>query len=127
VIATNVPSAADSSQTNLSRDLEDLHRASTNEAAAALAAALPASSGPAMPRIVTREGFVRRAHNLQAPTDFELRALQNSTLVDFLQPRKGQNFKIFVGTHITVTGLEVMDPRWPRTPVLQVQSVDLTP
>ena len=85
------------------------------------------SGEPAPPRIVTREGFVRRAYNIQAPADFELHDIQTGRLIDYLQPKKGQNFKIFVGTHITVTGTEGLDPHWPRTPVLQVQSADLIP
>jgi uncharacterized protein YgiM (DUF1202 family) len=79
------------------------------------------------PRVVTREGFVRTSYNIQAPTDYELHDVQSGTLIDYLQPKPGQNFKIFVGTRIMVTGPEGMDPRWPRTPVLQVQTVDLTP
>jgi hypothetical protein len=93
-------------------------------------AATPAASAanePLGPRIVTREGFVRRAYNIQSPTDFELHDIQSGKLIDYLQPKPGQNFKIFIGTRVTVTGPEGMDPRWTRTPVLQVQSVDLMP
>jgi hypothetical protein len=86
-----------------------------------------ASSEPVIPRIVTREGFVRRAYNVQAPADFELHDIQTGVLIDYLQPKPGQNFKVFVGTRVTVTGPEGLDPRWHRTPVLQVQSVDLMP
>jgi hypothetical protein len=86
-----------------------------------------ATNEPAPPRIVTREGFVRRAFNIQASSDFELHDIQSGTLIDYLEPQPGQNFKIFVGTRVTVTGPEGMDPRWPRTPVLKVQSVDLMP
>jgi uncharacterized protein YgiM (DUF1202 family) len=110
--------------------------AKTNEVAPASAPELvptpatvtpPAPSEPPTPRIVTREGFVRRAYNIQAPADYELHDIQSGTLIDYLQPGKGQKFKIFVGTRVTVTGPEGMDPRWPRTPVLQVQTADLMP
>ena len=111
VAATPAPAPA-SSQSDADRELEATRRATGEQGAQ---------------RIVTREGFVRRAYNIQAPTDFELHDIQNGTLIDYLQPKKGQNFKIFVGTHITVTGPEAMDSRWPRTPVLQVQSADLIP
>lgn len=130
VVATNEPIAAApeapapapaTPQSNLNRELEALHHA---EAAPVPA---PAAKEPVAPRIVTREGFVHRAYNIQAPADYELHDIQSGTLIDYLQPKKGQNFKIFVGTHVTVTGPEGVDPRWPRTPVLQVQTVDLIP
>jgi hypothetical protein len=126
VVATNEPIAAApeapaTPQSNLNRELEALHHAE------AAPVPPPAATEPVTPRIVTREGFVRRAYNIQAPADFELHDIQSGTLIDYLLPKKGQNFKIFVGTHITVTGPEGVDPRWPRTPVLQVQTVDLIP
>jgi SH3-like domain-containing protein len=122
------------------RELEALHHATAAPAPAPAQtpppalppapAATPAASAanePLGPRIVTREGFVRRAYNIQSPTDFELHDIQSGKLIDYLQPKPGQNFKIFIGTRVTVTGPEGMDPRWTRTPVLQVQSVDLMP
>lgn len=112
-------------------ELEALRRATPGEATTVPvpAAEAPPSteSGPPKPRIVTREGFVRRAYNIQSPTDFELHDVQTGMLIEFLQPKPGQNLKTFVGTRVTVTGPEGMDPRWTRTPVLQVQSVDLLP
>jgi hypothetical protein len=119
------------------QELEALHRAAAAEPAPVPApsaptpepapAPAPALSEPATPRVVTREGFVRRAYNIQAPTDFELHEIESGRLIDYLQPKPGQNFKIFVGTRVTVSGTEGMAPRWPRTPVLEVQSVDLMP
>jgi uncharacterized protein YgiM (DUF1202 family) len=79
------------------------------------------------PRIVTREGFVHKTHNIQSPTYFELHDIKSGELIEYLQPQGQQNFKIYVGTRVSVTGPEVMDSRWPRTPVLQVQSVELMP
>jgi len=93
-------------------------------------AGTPASTelpGEVPPRIITREGFVRRAYNVQAPTDFELGDIKTGEAIDFLQPAANQNFKMYLGTRITVTGAEVMDRRWPRTPILKVQTVDLMP
>ncbi|HEY3856405.1 MAG TPA: SH3 domain-containing protein [Verrucomicrobiae bacterium] len=79
------------------------------------------------PRIVTREGFVHKSHNIQSPTYFELHDIKSGDLIEYLQPQGQQNFKIYVGTRVSITGPEVMDTRWPRTPVLQVQSVELMP
>jgi hypothetical protein len=111
------------------RELEALHRATAAESAPVPAASpAPAASGGLIgPRIVTREGFVRRVYNIQAPSEFELRDIQGGKLIEFLEPKPGLNFKIFVGTRVSVTGPEGMDSRWPRTPVLQVQSVELMP
>jgi uncharacterized protein YgiM (DUF1202 family) len=119
------------------QELEALHRATAAEAAPAPvpvpapaaepAPAAAATNEPVKPRVVTREGFVRRAFNIQAPTDFELHDIQSGKLIDYLKPKPGQNFKIFIGTRVTITGPEAMDPRWTRTPVLEVESVDLMP
>jgi hypothetical protein len=114
-------------------ELEALHRATaagTAPAPSPTPAPEPtpaASDEPGKPRIVTREGFVRRSYNIQSPTYFELHDIQTGTLIDYLEPKPGQNFKIYLGTRVTITGPEGMDHRWTRTPVLQVQSVDLMP
>jgi uncharacterized protein YraI len=92
-----------------------------------LTALRQAVAEPPGPRIVTREGYVHKAYNIQSPTDYELHDIKSGTLIEFLQPQAQQNFKIYVGTRVTVTGPEVIDQRWPRIPVLQVQSVDLMP
>jgi hypothetical protein len=76
---------------------------------------------------VTREGFVRRTYNVQTPTIYELHDIQSGKLMDYLDPQTGADFKIFVGTRVIVKGPEGVDARWPRTPVLTVQTVDLMP
>jgi uncharacterized protein YgiM (DUF1202 family) len=86
-----------------------------------------AAAEPAVPRIVTREGFVHKAYNIQSPADYELHDIRSGELIEYLQPQGQLNFKMYVGTRITVTGPEVIDQRWPRTPILRVQSVDLMP
>jgi hypothetical protein len=79
-------------------------------------------------RTVTREGFVHRAYNIQAPAGYELHDIKTGELIEYLQPAPGQKkFKIFVGTRVRITGSEFLDPSWPRTPVLRVQTVDLMP
>jgi hypothetical protein len=79
------------------------------------------------PRIVTREGYVHKAYNVQAPGGYELHDLATDRLIEYLQPPANINFRAFVGTRVTVTGPELVDTRWPRTPILQVQSVGLIP
>jgi uncharacterized protein YgiM (DUF1202 family) len=97
------------------------------------AEAAPASPPPAepavasaKPRIVTREGFVRKALNIQAPTDYGLYDIQSGELTEYLQPND-KKFKMYLGTRVSVTGPELLDQRWPKTPILQVQTVDLMP
>ena len=135
VAAPTAPSPADQ-KNETQRELDALHNATAPEPAPAPAPdasaptatpAIAAPTEPAKPRVVTREGFVRRAYNIQAPADFELHDVQTGSLIDYLQPKPGQNFKIFLGTRVTITGPEAMDPRWTRTPVLRVESVDLMP
>jgi hypothetical protein len=70
---------------------------------------------------------VHRAYNIQAPADYELHDIQSGKIIDYLQVKPGQNFKMYVGTRVTVTGPEGINSRWSRVPVLEVQSVDLMP
>jgi hypothetical protein len=102
-------------------------RATDATAAPVPAPASAATNEPVTPRIVTREGFVHHAHNIQAPADYELHDIQTGKLIDYLQPKPGQNFKMYVGTRVTVTGPEGVNSRWSRIPILDVQSVDLMP
>jgi hypothetical protein len=89
-------------------------------------AAAPDSNVP--PRIVTREGYVHKALNIQAPADYELRDLNSKELIEYLQPDpKDKIFPKYTGARISVTGTEWLDRRWPRTPILRIQTVDLMP
>ena len=76
---------------------------------------------------MTREGFVHKSYNIQAPADFELHDIRTGSLIEYLQPQNAANFKIYVGTRVTVTGPEAIDQRWPRTPILHVEGVELVP
>jgi uncharacterized protein YgiM (DUF1202 family) len=91
------------------------------------AAAPAVAAQPGGPRIVTREGYIHRALNVQAPTFFALHDVHNDSLIEFLDPQSNTNLSIFIGTRVTVTGPELMDPRWPSVPVLQVRSIGLIP
>jgi uncharacterized protein YraI len=103
---------------------EPVAAAPTNAAPPAPAPA--ATTEEIQPRIVTREGYVRKALNLQAPTDYELIDVQSGALTEYLQPNN-DNFKTYVGVRVAVTGPEMLDRRWPKTPVLQVQTIGLMP
>jgi hypothetical protein len=114
---------APTAQTEAAQELAALRQA----VATAPPVAAPGPGEFAGPRIVTREGFVHKAYNIQSPADYELHDIRTGALTEYLQPQGELNFKIYVGTRITVTGPEVIDQRWPRTPILRVQSVDLVP
>jgi uncharacterized protein YgiM (DUF1202 family) len=78
-------------------------------------------------RSVIREGFLNKARNIQAPADFELRDIQSGDVIEFIQPKPKQNLKAYVGTRVTVAGHEVLDHRWPRTPIIELETIDLMP
>jgi hypothetical protein len=80
------------------------------------------------PRIVTREGYVRKALNIQAPSDYELRDLNSGETIEYLQPAaQDKDFKKYTGAKVSVSGTEWLDQRWPKTPILRIQTVDPMP
>lgn len=89
----------------------------------------PTNAAEVKPRIVTREGYVHLVLSVQAPASFELHDVETDTLIEFLQPAPSANINLrpFVGARVSVTGPELVEKRWPRTPILQVQSIGLIP
>ena len=83
----------------------------------------------APPRIVTREGYVHRLTSVQAPAEYELHDIRSDTLIEFLRPAPSSDFQLrtFLGTRVSVMGPEFVDHRWPRVPILQVQTITLIP
>jgi hypothetical protein len=72
--------------------------------------------------------MVRKALNIQAPADYELHDINSGAIIEYLQPdAHDKNFKKYTGTRLLVTGQEWMDRRWPATPILRIQTVDLMP
>ena len=102
---------------------------------APVATATPANPAPAdnttaevTTRVTTREGIIRRAINIQAPADFELRDVNSGEVLEYVQPDpKDKNFKKYVGARVLVTGPEWLDRRWPKRPILKVETIDLLP
>jgi hypothetical protein len=79
-------------------------------------------------RIVRREGLVRSTVSIQAPTYYELLNPQNRKTINYLHtPTSDVHLKDYRGRRIVVTGEEAIDPRWPRTPVIEVESLELIP
>jgi hypothetical protein len=95
---------------------------------------IPASPEEPPKRIVRREGVVRGTVSIQAPTYYELVDASNERVVNYLHLNQAildklevslKGFKDYVGRVIVVTGEESIDPRWPNTPVIEVETLKL--
>jgi uncharacterized protein YgiM (DUF1202 family) len=81
---------------------------------------------PAKRRIVKREGIVRRTVSIQSPTPFRLENATTGKTVNYLYAPEGEKqLKQFLGFRVQVTGEEVIDRRWPNTPLIEIQVIDL--
>jgi SH3-like domain-containing protein len=77
-------------------------------------------------RTVRREGIVRSTVSIQAPTYFELLNPDNRRTMNFLYAENaGLKLKDYLGRRIVVSGQEAIDPRWPKTPVIEVETLEL--
>jgi hypothetical protein len=86
------------------------------------------SYGGTTKRIVRREGIISRTASVQAPTHYELESLENSRVINYLYPTtENLSLRGLVGKKVFVTGEEVVDKRWPSTPVLEVDTIELLP
>jgi Bacterial SH3 domain len=89
---------------------------------------VPKVQVPRPKRIVVREGRVRRTTSIQAPTSFELFSRATRMAIDYLHsPSTNLVVKAFKGKDVIVRGEEFLDPRWPETPVLELQSIRVAP
>ena len=94
----------------------------------------PASPETPPKRIVRREGVVRGTVSIQAPTYYELVGPDSSRVINYLHLNDAileklgtsiREFKDYKGRSIVVTGEEGIDPRWPSTPVIEVETLKL--
>ena len=77
-------------------------------------------------RVVTREGVVGGTVSVQAPTYFELFSLDNGKPIDYLYTTSTNLIlKKYKGRTILVSGEEELDERWPNTPVLTIQRIQV--
>ncbi len=96
--------------------------------------ATPAPSTPALApeteeeikRVVTREGLVKNSVSIQAPTYFVLTSLDTGKPINYLFSTNIA-IKDFKGHRIIVSGEEMLDERWPNTPVIAVDKVEAVP
>jgi len=79
-------------------------------------------------RIVRREGIVRGPVSRGAPTYFILSHPQTGAAINYLHPASpDQRIKPLKGRRVVVVGEEWMDPRWPKTPLLELHLIELAP
>jgi uncharacterized protein YgiM (DUF1202 family) len=77
-------------------------------------------------RIVTREGVVRRNFSIQTPSYYALQSPETGRTMNYLHNTDPKyQLKHYVGFKVIISGEEALDRRWPNTPVLQVESIDL--
>jgi uncharacterized protein YgiM (DUF1202 family) len=81
-------------------------------------------------RVITREGLLKGSFSIQAPSHFELRSLDNNRLIDYVwSPSTNiiSTLKSYKGKKVLVTGEELLDERWPNTPVITAEEVVVAP
>jgi uncharacterized protein YraI len=85
----------------------------------------PAREPEARRRIVRREGIVKGTFSIQAPTYFELESASTGKTINYLHAEKaGLKLKPYKKMRVVVTGEEFIDPRWPKTPVIEIDSLE---
>jgi uncharacterized protein YgiM (DUF1202 family) len=83
---------------------------------------------PLIKRVVTREGVVKGSVSIQAPTYYTLKSLDNNKTINYLHTTDTNLvLRSFMHQRVIVTGEEMLDERWPNTPVIDVESVEAVP
>jgi SH3-like domain-containing protein len=79
-------------------------------------------------RLVRREGVIRPTKSIQAPTWYELVHPVTKITINYLNEEKlGINLKGYRGQKVIVSGEEGIDSRWPNTPIIELESLDIAP
>ena len=80
-------------------------------------------------RVVSREGIVKRSVSIQAPTYFTLAAIDTGKTINYVYSPTNSNvvLKDYFGQRVVVTGEELLDERWPNTPVITVDTIEAVP
>jgi SH3-like domain-containing protein len=88
----------------------------------------PPVEEPPIKRIVTREGIVKGSASIQAPSYFVLRSLDNNKTINYLySPNTNVVMKEYHLQRVLVTGEEILDERWPNTPVINIDTIQTVP
>lgn len=81
---------------------------------------------PPPPRIATHEGFVRHVKSLIEPTAYELYDPKTDVDIDYLYTTSTNlDLSRYNNLHIIVTGEEGMVERWPKTPLMTIQKIQV--
>jgi hypothetical protein len=100
----------------------------TSQALPQVAPEVPKVSRPLPKRVVRREGIVRPTTSIQAPTWYELVHAETKKRINYLfEENMGINLKDYRGQRVVVSGEEAIDARWPNTPILDMQTLDVLP
>ncbi len=85
-----------------------------------------ATEGTPTERVVSREGSVGDTVSIQAPTYFQLESLDDGKAIDYLYTTSPNLvLEHWRGKKVLVTGVESLDERWPSTPVLTIQKIQI--
>jgi uncharacterized protein YgiM (DUF1202 family) len=88
----------------------------------------PPEDLPLQPRIVIRDGWVRRTLSIQAPTAYGLENSVNGRLMNYLMSTNDAlNLRDLRGFQVTVKGEEYIDKRWPNTPIIKIHTIEFAP
>jgi uncharacterized protein YgiM (DUF1202 family) len=83
-------------------------------------------TNPPPPRIVTHEGVVGSSGSLISPTAYVLYDPDTSKEINFLYTTSTNlDISRYYGMRIVVTGAEGLAERWPDTPVLTIQRIEV--
>jgi hypothetical protein len=64
--------------------------------------------------------------SIQAPSHYELKSLDDGTIMDYLYTTSTNlSLARYRGLTVLVTGEEELDERWPNTPVLTIQKIQV--
>lgn len=83
---------------------------------------------PAVPqvRIVQHEGIVGTVGSPVAPSTYKLYDPTTGQDIDFLYPISGNvDLSKYVDDRVIVTGEEGIDKRWPNTPIIAIQNIEI--
>ncbi len=86
----------------------------------------PAVEEPPPKRIVQREGIVRGTTSIQSPTHYALVSPDTGKTINYLYTTsRFLDLSRYKGLRIIVTGEEGLDDRWPNTPVITIQKIQV--
>ncbi len=88
----------------------------------------PPPAQPPQPtvRVVQHQGVVGPVGSMTAPTGFKLYDPGTGEIIDFLYPTSpDQDLSKLVDAKVIVTGEEGIDARWPNTPVIAIQNIQV--